>query len=102
MTMKINELPKWVLPAAVGVVSGAAGAAAGYIYARRTSYRIKAVQKEVEARQMELDFNIGEFERTVGRVQFLTKTIADNAKKIREAAEVVDDEPVRRHPSNEH
>ena len=95
--MKINELPKWVLPTAVGVVSGVAGAAAGYLYARSTAHRIKAIQKEVEEKQLELEFNVSEFERTVGRLQFLTRTIADNAKKIREAT----DEPVRLPKINE-
>ena len=108
--MKVEELPKWVIPVAVGAVSFVAGAAAGYFATRRQYNQIQEdvekVSAEVDENQLQLDLSVEEIKKATGRIEYVTRRASEEGDRlvstVREMA-IIKDLPVESmhaHPSS--
>jgi hypothetical protein len=104
--MKLNELPKWVIPAACSVVAAGVGAAVGHILTKR-HYKSLPV---VESTQLEFDFaaiSNDEFDREINKATYVIRKMREDSENIvsniRDLA-ILKDIPVgssrEMHPSN--
>lgn len=105
--MRLEELPKWAFPAAVGAVSFVAGAAVGYFATKRQYDRIEGELQTLEETQLELDFNTTELENEMNKAAYTLRALRQETEKIVGATRdlaIVKDLPVEssqaHHPSN--
>lgn len=74
--MKLDQLPKWAVPAAASVVSFGVGAAVGYFLTKHQYDQIEENLEKLEVDQLEFDFKLSEFTHSLDRAQgIMTKMI---------------------------
>ena len=78
--MRLNELPKWAVPAACSAVAFGVGAAVGHILTKR-QYKVVELTS-VETTQLELDFDTKEFDREIGKATYTIRKMRDESETL--------------------
>jgi len=78
--MRLDELPKWAVPAACSAVAFGVGAAVGHILTKR-QYKVVEL-KSVETTQLELDFDTTDFDREIGKATYTIRKMRDESEAL--------------------
>jgi hypothetical protein len=78
--MRLDELPRWAVPAACSAVAFGVGTAVGHILTKR---RYKTVVVEVEdTAQLSFDFNSTEFDREINKATYVVRKMRDESENL--------------------
>lgn len=106
--MRINELPKWAVPVAVGVGAFSAGVGAGVLFMRRRYQKVVDVTTVLEDSQLSFTFEDTEFDREINKATYTIRKLRDETENIVSAIKdiaILQGIPVTnsrdKHPSNE-
>lgn len=104
--MNLQTLPKWALPAGIGVLSFGAGVGAGWVLKKIIDKDFVKEQKSIlESNQLEFEFHSGEIDQAVSRMEYVTREAQKQGDRlvssIREMAILKDIpvESVNEHPT---
>lgn len=105
--MRLNELPKWAVPAACSAVAFGVGAAAGILFTNKRRAKLVVIETEDDG-QLRFDFNSTELDREINKATYAIRKMRDECDNIVSAVRdfaILNNIPVspsrENHPSNQ-